>query len=309
MYDIIRKFSQNLRLRSILSKIIILIPNPLLILLCTRLSRLIKSFNPDLHQHTLRNMIKFMHPSYKLSTIRSYCQDYFKNFILMLVEILFLSPSLKTKMHKIIAAEGKEHLDSALKHGKGAILFSSHTGNIFYYYYYLSQHYPSLVVATAIDEDLHQLYLIFHRMGCQGLDYDTTNKREMLKIIKKHLDSNGIIVLFGDFWRPDFPLSTMFGRPTRTPRGAASLALDLRVPVVPFYGFRIDGLKHKLVFEEAVYLDQLFTRHDKAGAVVFLNSILERFIMFVKPSQWFYWFNIHTRYEFDAEQKSSSLVS
>ena len=132
-------------------------------------------------------------------------------------------------MHKIISAEGKEHLNSALKRGRGAILFLPIP--VIYFIITITYHKISLVVATALDDDLFQLYLIFHRMGCQGLDYDTTNKREML-------------------------------HPS-----------------------------------------------DKAGATVFLNSILGRFIKFIKPSQWFYWFNIHTRYDFDSEENGNSLVS
>jgi KDO2-lipid IV(A) lauroyltransferase len=241
-------------------------------------------------------MVLILHPHYQLKEIRIHCREYFENALLTLTEILFLSNRLNKEMDRIFDIEGRENIDMALKSGKGAILFSSHTGNFFYYYYYLSQHYPSLVVATAMDEDLHQLYLIFHRLGCNGLDYDTTNKKEMLRIIKEHLDNNGILVLFGDFWRSHFPESTMFNKITRSPRGTAGLALDFAVPVIPFYGHRVKGLQHKIVIREPINLHELYSRNEKKAATDFLNRLLEKNIV-QEPAQWFYWFNADERWE------------
>lgn len=253
-------------------------------------------------------MVQILHPYYRLKEIRNHCREYFENALLTLIEILFLSNKLNMEVNRVIDIEGRENIDNALKSGKGAILFSSHTGNIFYYYYYLSRHFPSLVVATAMDEDLHQLYLIFHRLGCNGLDYDTTNKKAMLRIIKNHLDNNGILVLFGDFWRNQFPESKMFNRITRTPRGAASLALDFEIPVIPFYGYRSKGLQHKIVVKEPIYLHELFPRNKKAAATDFLNRLLEKNIIRV-PAQWFYWFNADERWEgtLNSEKGSASI--
>lgn len=240
-------------------------------------------------------MVQILHPYFRLKEIRTHCRTYFENALLTLTEILFLSKKLDKVITGVINAEGQENIDLARQAGKGAILFSSHTGNFFYYYYYLSRHYPSLVVATAMDEDLHQLYLIFHRLGCEGLDYDTTNKKEMLRIIKKHLDNNGILVLFGDFWRRQFPEAIMFNKNTRAPRGAASLALDFEIPVIPFYGYRTKDLQHKIIFNEPVNLHEKFTRKQKAAATNYLNRLLEENIIQVS-AQWFYWFNADERW-------------
>lgn len=277
----------------LLNQVIIVSPAFFTLLCCKLISRSMSAF--AIHKKTLHNMVQILHPYYRLKDIRNNCREYFENALLTLVEILFLSNRLENEFNRVIDLEGRENIDKALKAGKGAILFSSHTGNFFYYYYYLSRNYPSLVVATAMDEDLHQLYLIFHRLGCNGLDYDTTNKKEMLRKIKNHLNSNGILVLFGDFWRSQFPEAKMFNRITKAPRGAASLALDYETPVIPFYGFRSKGLQHKIIVSKPIKLHECFPRNEKAAATDFLNLQLEKNIIQV-PAQWFYWFNANERW-------------
>lgn len=296
MYKIIRVISRSQRLIWFLNKIVMVTPVNFTVLCCRLFSLTISTCTGNIHKRTLQNMVQILYPYYQLKEIRTHCRNYFENALLTLIEILFLSGRLSKEMNRIFDVEGRENLEMALKAGKGAILFSSHTGNFFYYYYFLSRHYPSLVVATAMDEDLHRLYLIFHRLGCNGLDYDTTNKKEMLRTIKSHLENNGILVLFGDFWRRHFPESTMFNKTTRTPRGTASLALDFSVPVIPFYGYRTKGLRHRIIIKEPVNLHELFSRNEKKAATDFLNRLLEENIV-QEPAQWFYWFNTDERWE------------
>ncbi len=101
--------------------------------------------------------------------------------------------------------------------------------------------------------------------------------------------------MLGDFYRPAFPAARLFGRETRGPAGAAQLALELKTPVIPCYGYREQGLKHRLVLEEPVYLHESFTRRERAEAMNVLNGKLESMIR-RKPEQWFYWFDVHERW-------------
>ncbi len=121
----------------------------------------------------------------------------------------------------------------------------------------------------------------------------------MYRTLKKHVQNGGVVFLLGDFWRPSFPLSKLFGRVTRTPEGAAMLALEQQVPIVPFYGFRSQGFKHRLVVGEPFILHSPETssvRSARADANLILNSFVERVIR-EQPASWFYWFNVHERWE------------
>lgn len=296
MYEIIRRIASNENLITLLSRVINLMPHSIMTFTCRQAFATFKWAKPQMYNQILNNMQEILAPYYSQTEIQHFCNKYYENLILTMIEILFMSSSLSSKIDSFIEVKGQYNLDLTLDSGNGALLFSSHTGNIFYYYYYLSRHYPTLAVATAMDSNLHKIYMIFHRLGCQAIDYDTANKREMLKSIKQHLSNNGIVVLFGDFWRPDFPESLMFGRTTRTLRGTAGLALNNRVPVIPFYGYRTQGFKHKIIFEKPEYLNQDFNLNQKQDATNYLNGFLEAFII-TEPSQWFYWFNSHERWE------------
>ncbi|UUZ79261.1 hypothetical protein LJK88_29220 [Paenibacillus sp. P26] len=148
------------------------------------------------------------------------------------------------------------------------------------------------------------MYLKFLNLGCPGLDYDNTPPLELYRRLKKHLAAGGVVFLLGDFWRPSFPVSRFFGRRTRTPEGAAMLAIEQQVPVVPFYGFRERGFRHRLIFKEPLYLYSSFTRATRTDAANLLNRFMERVIR-ERPEGWFYWFNAEERWEPELPQDTA----
>lgn len=234
-------------------------------------------------------------------SLRAISKRYVTNVVFTLLEILFLSKKIKKRYVHQFEVQGEEHLQEAQRQakGKGFIVYAPHVGNFFYYYWYLTQKYNCLTVASAGSPELKPLYMKFAAMGCKGLDYDSVPPLELYRTLKKHVTSGGILFILGDFWRPSFPLSRLFGRLTRTPEGAAMLALEHQVPVVPFYGHRVRGFNHRLVFGKPVYLYEQFKhsgRSERSETNLLLNSFMERVIR-EQPSAWFYWFNAHERWE------------
>ncbi|MNY55115.1 Bacterial lipid A biosynthesis acyltransferase [compost metagenome] len=111
--------------------------------------------------------------------------------------------------------------------------------------------------------------------------------------------------MLGDFWRPSFPLSKLFGRVTRTPEGTAMLALELQIPIVPFYGFRTFGFQHQLVVGEPLSVhahENSGVRAARMETNLVLNSFVEQVIR-EQPASWFYWFNVHERWENGLQQR------
>ncbi len=221
----------------------------------------------------------------------------FFNLCATMYELLIDSPAAQPNKSKPrFTSEGEAFLKQALSQGKGAIIFTPHTGNFFYYYWHLSQKISLHDVATAQSQELRPIYLRFEQMGCKGLDYDITPPLQMMRKLRGHLQENGVVLLLGDFYRPNFPPSTLFGKPTRSPMGAAVLALEQQAPVIPFYGCRSDGFNHKLVFGKPLHLHEEFERHQRSEATNRLNKTLEDAIALV-PDQWFYWFNAEERWQ------------
>lgn len=231
--------------------------------------------------------------------VSKHTRDYVQNVVFTLFEILFLSKRLNEFQAERFEVQGQEHLYEAQRRSpnKGFIVYTPHIGNFFYYYWYLTRKYDCLTVASAGSPELRPLYMKFAAMGCKGLDYDSVPPLEMYRTLKKHLQGGGVVFLLGDFWRTSFPLSRFFGRLTRTPEGAAMLALELHVPIVPFYGYRVNGFNHRLLFGPPVDLIAGHKgRSARAAANLLLNDFMERMIR-EQPSSWFYWFNVHERWE------------
>jgi lauroyl/myristoyl acyltransferase len=227
-------------------------------------------------------------------------RSYLQNVMITLYEILigvYRLPKLKAKgkLDRIFTAEGEERLENVLRRGKGAIVVTPHVGNFFYYYWYLSQKYDCLAVVTAESPELRPIYLKFQSLGCRGLDYDVVPPLQMMRSLRRHLAAGGVLFLLGDFYRPAFPQAAMFGRTTRSPEGAAALGIEQQAPVVPFYGRRDRGFRHRLVFGTPLLLHERYARSERREATNELNRFMESVILFV-PAQWFYWFNADERW-------------
>ncbi|MBP1961796.1 lysophospholipid acyltransferase family protein [Paenibacillus aceris] len=259
-------------------------------------------------EHNIADLLVDM-PKRAMNTI---LRNYVKNIVYTLFEILFLTNRLKKLQAHQFDVQGEEHLEEAQNRSKekGFIVYSPHVGNFFYYYWYLTRKFDCMTVASAGSPELRPLYMKFAAMGCKGLDYDSVPPLELYRTLKKHLQGGGVVFLLGDFWRASFPKSRFFGRLTRTPEGAAMLALELRIPIVPFYGHRVRGFNHRLVFGSPVDLHVEHSgRIARAESNLLLNGFMEKVIR-EQPDSWFYWFNVHERWEesqlANADQTTSS---
>lgn len=297
MYLWIRKLTENRQQLARTGRIVRLLPSPLIKFLCCLTGCLACLLANSFRKQVSQNMSGIMKDQSRLFITRC-CLRYFINIPITIYEILNASRLLDKSSDRLFEAEGESNLKEALNLGRGVILYAPHLGNFFYYYWYLSQKYSCLTVVTAGSPELRPLYLIFQEMGCSGLDYDSTPPLELLRTLRTHLKENGVVLLLGDFWRPSFPPAVLLGQKSRSPGGTAALALESRVPVVPFYGRRTSGFRHKLVFEAPVLLYENHQRNQRLEATNTLNRFLDRAIL-QAPDQWFYWFNAHERWEED----------
>jgi lauroyl/myristoyl acyltransferase len=302
MYRWIGKAAENERLLRTIGRLCRYLPRPLLFLGLSLVSLIIYSCTPSIRKQIMLSMRELLNKR-NIFSIGVICRDYFRNLIITLYEIIIDYQFLEDSKMRRFKVEGENFLHEALQHGRGAIVFSPHIGNFFYYYWYLSKKYPCLTVATAGSKELRPLYLLFEQLGCKGLDYDATPPLKLMRALQEHLEEGGVLFLLGDFFRTTFPDATFFGRPTRSPSGAAVLALEKRVPVVPFYGYRERGFTHRLIFHSPLFLYKELRVDQRRKAVERLNGVLEEMIHQV-PDQWFYWFNVDERW---GKEESESL--
>jgi KDO2-lipid IV(A) lauroyltransferase len=309
LYEWIGKLTGNDKALQRIAAVCGRIPAPFMIMLCRVLATVFyRLAGKKLREQIRTNMAELLGPMpERLLTKR--CKAYFVNLTVSLYEILIDSyrlSALDRRTARRFSAVGEHYLDEVLKLGKGAIVYTPHVGNFFYSYWYLCQKYSCLAVVTAESPELRPIYLRFQALGCRGLDYDATPPLEMMRALRKHLASGGVLFLLGDFYRPTFPPAVLFGRRTRSPEGTASLALEQEVPVVPFYGYRWRGFRHRLVFAPPRFLHERYSRTERSEATNELNRFIEQAIRLV-PSHWFYWFNAGERWEPSASDVQSVL--
>jgi KDO2-lipid IV(A) lauroyltransferase len=296
LYEWIGKITSKPKLMRRINTMLKFLPNPLIYIILQMLGNLLYWFGgAQLKKTIVNNMSEILTESTPLQ-IHQLCRGYYRNGVITLYEILFGVWRMQASNLNNLHVEGEHFLQEALQLGKGAIVYSPHIGNFFYYYLYLSRRYNCLTVGTAASPELKPLYNQFEQMGCMGLDYDQTAPLKMMKLIKSHLANNGVLFILGDFWRPQFPLTLLFGRSTRGPHGAAAIALEQQVPVIPFSGRRTHSFAHQMIFAQPIYLYNNFNRSQRDKAALSLNLHLEQMILQL-PEQWFYWFNLHERWE------------
>ncbi|WP_426453761.1 lysophospholipid acyltransferase family protein [Paenibacillus sp. S-38] len=293
MYDWIRKITSG---ESGWLRMFALIPRPVVRMLCVITAWVLTALPAaGLSVKVKRNMDDLLGPRPE-GELRVHARQYLFHVLMALYEILVDSRRLTDTGRWRFRSEGEEHLTDVLKLGRGAIVYTPHTGNFFYYYWYLCQRYDCLTVATAGSPELRPLYLRFAELGCPGLDYDSTPPLEQFRKLRGHLQRGGVVFLLGDFWRPSFPPARFFGRMTRIPAGAAALSIEGNVPVIPFCGWREKGFVHRLRFEPPLHLASTYNRSTREEAANVLHAYMERVIR-ERPAEWFYWFNAEERWE------------
>lgn len=305
MYDWIGKFTKNGFRARLIVGVMNRLPRRPALFLCRMSGWMIYLFAASARKRVKRNMSDLL-PGQSKRTIHHWCRDYFCNLAVTLYEILIDSRRLDPMADTRFQVIGESFLQAALRQGRGVVLYGPHIGNFFLYYWHLSGRYSCLTVATAGSEELRPLYRLFERLGCRGLDYDSTAPLELMRRLRGHLAENGVVLLLGDFWRPTFPEAEFFGRMSRSPAGAAVLGLEWHVPIVPFYGYRIDGCRHRLIFGPPIRLYEEFDPSQRREAANALNRTLERAIVRV-PEQWFYWFQVDERWESVCPQKENPI--
>jgi KDO2-lipid IV(A) lauroyltransferase len=150
-----------------------------------------------------------------------------------------------------VTVEGRAVIDAALAGGRGVIAITGHIGNWELLAAGIARlGYPVTVVARRVKDERFQALVgeLRRETGLVVLDRDSPT---FVQDIRGELDRNRMVGLLIDqdtrgagVWVP------FFGRPARTPPGAAVLALRKQTPVVSFFIERRAGGGHHITIRE-----------------------------------------------------------
>ncbi len=163
----------------------------------------------------------------------------------------FRVPALSDdELTRLVHLDGLEHLDAALRRGKGAIMFTGHFGNPALAVQLIAQR--GIKITTVVEPIRPQRLfdLVNGARANRGIRYLPLGP-SIFKVLAAALARNEVAGIVGDRDLQGTGVSVkLFGAATRFPAGAVMLALRTGAPVLPAFGWRDpDGLFRGFVGE------------------------------------------------------------
>ncbi len=174
-------------------------------------------------------------------------------FVMGLAEFARLPLIDKKYMDENIEVSGLEHLDEALKRGKGGILVTGHFGSWELMGWVVARlGYPLKFVVGVQRNPLVQVLMNDIRRSCgiQVIEPDS------LLGVARSLKSNQFVAMLSDQDVGRRGVKGVFvdfmGESASTPRGAAQFSLIAGSPIIPGFIVRTGGTKHRIVIERPI---------------------------------------------------------
>lgn len=196
------------------------------------------------------------------------------------------------RLSGVLEVQGREHMEAALAKGRGGIALSFHLGNFALLTAAMgAAGYPVHCLMRFLDDERLMNLLLHHSRSFFTELIPSLPRREAVKRILGILRDNGTIIMLADNLKRGELETTLFGQPVRTARGAVSLALRTRAPVLPVYLVRGYSGRLRLIIEPEMEME----RTGDLGADVAANTgrimrLLEDLVRRY-PDQW-YWLTV-----------------
>ncbi|MDR2180873.1 MAG: lysophospholipid acyltransferase family protein [Synergistaceae bacterium] len=155
---------------------------------------------------------------------------------------------LRPRLTSLVSIEGREHLDEALKRGKGVLLMTAHMGNwelagarLVAEGYAIAPIYTPQRNKNGVNDLVVQRRA---RMGMKMIPSEGWGMRELFRVLRQ----GGVLVFLQDLDARKEGVSVPFlGLPARTATGIVKMHRKFGVPVVPAVTVRnADGIHHTI---------------------------------------------------------------
>lgn len=200
-------------------------------LLAKPLIALIKTLG--IRKDVARRNIMFCFPEKSRAERAKILSESYENMIWTGVELLAWQkdPSMIERM--VEKAEGLEHIEEALKAGKGAVVFSAHLGNWELAAAWVARHYPFYGVVRHSDSPFQRelIETLRERAGLRTISKDASMMR-VITILKKNEIFGALADQHGG--GGDGIPAPFFGIETPTAPGPAAFSVLTGAPMIPF---------------------------------------------------------------------------
>jgi len=180
------------------------------------------------------------------------------NFIhygLLVVELLRLRKLTAANVESLVEYRGMDHVDAALRKGKGVLALTAHLGNhdLIACAFALRGYSLTIISKDLKNKAVGEVWM--NERTASGLRI--VPHRDSLREILKALRSNGCVgFVLDQHARKDNVWVDFFGRPASTLSSLAVLAARTGAPVVPIFGRRIEQGRHVIEAHPEIPLDE-----------------------------------------------------
>lgn len=210
----------------------------------------------------------------------------------MFMEVLAMPQLSEANIGEHVLLSGREHLEDALKLGRGAVLATAHSGNWEMLGAALAMHgFPLVAVVQRQTNYAMDKFINEYRTNAGMHVTYKQGVREMVKL----LGAGKIIGLLMDQDNhKDGVFVDFFSRPASTPQGAAALGRLNNAPIVPAFITQNPDGTHTAIIHPAVMVEKTANRDDDIRITTQrLTQIIESHIR-KYPHEWFW---LHNRWK------------
>jgi lauroyl/myristoyl acyltransferase len=216
---------------------------------------------------------------------------FFQNYGIYVVDFFrLLSMSLEESQAFAQLYEGRQHIDTALERGKGAVLLTAHLGHWEIGGLGLrAMGYPINVVAikhnTTFTNALINVMRMRHGIRIIEVEESAYGAIELVKALNR----NEVVAVLGDraFATERSAVTSFFNRPVQLPVGPVLLAMAARAPVVPAFSIMEAPGRYRGVIEPPL---ELKYGPDRTEALQHnLRQVATVFEQYIRryPDQWY----------------------
>ncbi len=185
-------------------------------------------------------------PDRSAAEIRAIADGMYRNFGLLLVEVLRFGPADRGRLRELVDLEGENCLPRVLAQGRGALVLTAHIGN----FELLCTMAPLFgVPLTVITKNIKPAALNRHwEQARRRLGVKTLPPRNSYRACRQVLKNNEVLgfVLDQNMKRKHGIFVEFFGRPACTSPGLAFLSARSQAPVVPVFMLRQPDGRHRV---------------------------------------------------------------
>jgi KDO2-lipid IV(A) lauroyltransferase len=218
----------------------------------------------------------------------------YRHFGAVILDLLWMQDRGREEILGIVAFAGSEHVEAALRRGKGFICATGHIGN---WEAHAVGHGHAFATAAVVGRPLDNPALDARLVRLRSSSGNAVvSKRRALPDILRFLRANKAVAILMDqnVQEDDGIFVSFFGRPASTTPVAAAIAAKTGCAILPGHGVLQPDGRYLVTYEEPLYFESRGDR--KADVARLTQELTTRIEAWVRahPEQWLW---IHRRWK------------